>query len=91
MDANPLQSSIRELEERLMLPRVRNNASVASALLADEFVEVGSSGRVYDKKSVLSALANDPRFSFACDLTLRSTGPPGTCFDLLSPSARRAG
>jgi hypothetical protein len=59
MMANSLQSTIREIEERLMAPQVRTDQSLVAPLLADDFVEFGSSGRVYDKEAVLSALAAD--------------------------------
>ena len=59
MVTDPLRSVIRELEERLMQTHVRNTRALAAPLLADEFVEFGSSGGTYDKEAVLSALAAD--------------------------------
>ena len=47
---------LRELEERLLLPDVRRSRPAVSALLADEFVEFGSSGRVYDRQQTLALL-----------------------------------
>ena len=39
---------IRRLEEELLLPEVRKSVTRLAALLAEEFVEIGSSGRIYD-------------------------------------------
>jgi len=53
---------LRALEERLLDPEVRRSASLVDKLLADDFVEFGSSGRVYDKPTVIEALQQDPGF-----------------------------
>jgi len=59
MDTDAIESVIRDLELRLMTPAIRNNAELAGSLLADDFLEFGSSGRTYDKAAVLAAIAND--------------------------------
>lgn len=51
----PLAEHLRSLEESLLRPDVRKSADVV-ALLADEFVEFGSSGRVYSKADLVVAL-----------------------------------
>lgn len=51
-----LQDHIRTLEERMLTPDVRASAEELDSLLADDFIEVGSSGRVYDKQQVIAAL-----------------------------------
>jgi hypothetical protein len=43
---------IRRLEEALLVPEVRKSAAQIAALLTDEFVEIGSSGRIYDKNQI---------------------------------------
>ena len=43
----------RELEERLLQPDVRSSAEEIAKLLADEFIEFGSSGRVFNKHHVI--------------------------------------
>ncbi len=48
---------IRELEGRLRLPETRRSKAEVSKLLADEFIEYGSSGMIYTKKEVLASLA----------------------------------
>lgn len=50
---------IRELEEELFKQSVRNSRSAVSALLADDFVEFGRSGRVYDKREIVLSLATE--------------------------------
>ena len=42
-----------------MMPHVRRDRSLVAPLLADDFIEFGSSGKVYDKEAVLGALATD--------------------------------
>ena len=54
-----VREQLRRLEERLLHPEVRRDRAAVSALLADEFVEFGSSGRVFDKEQVLALLASE--------------------------------
>ena len=49
----------RELEERLLQPDVRSSAEEIAKLLADEFIEFGSSGRVFNKDHVIEALRDE--------------------------------
>ena len=51
-----LERHLRHLEERLLQPEVRRSAEEVAALLADDFVEFGSSGRIYDKRQVVEGL-----------------------------------
>jgi len=51
---------LRELEERLLQPDFRRSRPAVSALLADEFVEYGSSGRIFDKQQILDLLGSEP-------------------------------
>src|SRR5213078_2139597 len=46
-----------ELETKLLDPTLRRKPEMLAHLLADDFVEFGSSGRVYDKKQVLYQLS----------------------------------
>jgi hypothetical protein len=50
---------LRELEERLLQPSVRASADQVAALLADEFIEFGSSGRVYHKQQIIELLQQE--------------------------------
>jgi len=46
-----------ELETSLHKGDIRDSVEVTSALLADTFVEFGSSGRVWSKSSIVESLA----------------------------------
>lgn len=50
---------LRDLEVLLLDPRVRSTPHEVAALLDDGFVEVGQSGRIYDKASIVEALQGD--------------------------------
>ncbi len=50
----------RSLEQKLHRPEVRRLPDATRSFLADEFIEFGSSGTVYDKASIVEALANEP-------------------------------
>src|SRR6266849_9783467 len=50
---------LRHLEEQLLGPEVRRSTERLTALLADDFVEFGSSGQVYNKKQVIAALREE--------------------------------
>ncbi|MEH1827306.1 MAG: DUF4440 domain-containing protein [Nostoc sp.] len=61
MKADCLEESLlRQLEERLLQPDVRKSAKDIMDLLADEFIEIGSSGRVFDKQQIIESLQNEP-------------------------------
>jgi hypothetical protein len=50
---------LRELEEQLMHPSVRASPDQVARLLADEFIEFGSSGRVYNKRQIIELLQQE--------------------------------
>ena len=52
----PVEKLLRHLEESLLQPAFRNSPEAIDALLAAEFIEFGSSGRVYDKQQALESL-----------------------------------
>ena len=56
---DPDTDFFRSLEQKLHRPEVRRSPAVVRALLADEFIEFGSSGKVYDKASIIDALADE--------------------------------
>ncbi|HEV2505203.1 MAG TPA: DUF4440 domain-containing protein [Mesorhizobium sp.] len=59
---------IRGLEEELFKQAVRASPAAVGALLADDFVEFGRSGRVYDKREIVLSLAaegSDPPLELA--------------------------
>ncbi|MFC4062343.1 DUF4440 domain-containing protein [Planomonospora corallina] len=47
-------------ELRLLDPEVRSSAALAGELLDPEFTEIGASGRLWDRESMLTALSQDP-------------------------------
>jgi hypothetical protein len=51
---------IHSLEERLLQPKVRRSAKKVAALLADDFVEFGSSGQVFNKQQIIESLQQEP-------------------------------
>ena len=51
-----------ELETSLHTRQVRSSREVASQLLADEFIEFGSSGRVFDKPAIIASMMNDANY-----------------------------
>jgi hypothetical protein len=68
--------TIRELEARLLRPEVRRYPEELSRLLADDFVEFGSSGHVYDKQSIIQALQQGPGARYTLqDLQVKPLGP----------------
>jgi hypothetical protein len=48
-----------ELETALHKKEIRNSPAAVAALLADEFTEFGSSGKVYDKPAIIELLRNE--------------------------------
>ena len=51
------------LERHLLDPAVRADAAALEELLHPDFMEVGVSGRVWDRGSLIAALATDPQCS----------------------------
>jgi hypothetical protein len=51
--------AFRDLEQRLLLPTVRASPDEVATLLADEFIEFGSSGRIYDKQQIIPLLQQE--------------------------------
>ena len=57
--AVPVEQQLCELEERLLHPGVREPAADVHALLAEDFVEFGSSGRVIDRRQTIENLRTE--------------------------------
>jgi hypothetical protein len=53
---------LRALEDRLLQTDFRRNRKVVSELLANDFREFGSSGRVWNKQQILDLLETEPSF-----------------------------
>ena len=70
-----LARQLRELEELLLVPDVRKSKRLIE-LLADDFVEFGSSGRVYSKTDVVAVLqAESPVAQTTSDFKVMSLAP----------------
>ena len=50
---------LRRLEEELLKPEVRRSPDQVGDLLSDDFVEFGSSGRVFNKQQVIESLEQE--------------------------------
>jgi hypothetical protein len=61
------RSQLRELEESHLRSDVRSSQESMRALLADEFIEFGSSGRIFDRAAVIAALSGEPGFKSRID------------------------
>lgn len=53
---------LRQLEQSLLDPAVRHDRSRMLALLAEDFLEFGSSGRVWTRKTIIDLLAKETAF-----------------------------
>jgi hypothetical protein len=58
-DAEALLSVLRRLEEELLAAEVGSSPEKLADLLADDFIEFGRSGRVYDKRQTIEALVGE--------------------------------
>jgi hypothetical protein len=72
-----LEDHLKSLEVRLVDPAFRNDSESVAALLADDFLEFGISGRVFDKASTLVELRNEPprKASLLSDFSVRELSP----------------
>lgn len=55
---NNIANIIKELELSLLKPEVRSSKDSLDKLLADDFVEIGTSGKKYTKSDILERLPN---------------------------------
>jgi hypothetical protein len=72
-----LEDHFKSLEERLADPAFRIESESVAALLADDFLEIGSLGRSFDKTSILIDLKNEPprSASLLSDFSVRELSP----------------
>lgn len=67
---------IRELERACLDPEVRSDPERFADLLADDFLEIGASGRIWDKPAVLAAVRGEPGLDLALtDLEVVALAP----------------
>ncbi|HET7548578.1 MAG TPA: DUF4440 domain-containing protein [Usitatibacter sp.] len=71
-----LDQQLYDLEQRLMQPATRSSRRKIEELLAEDFVEIASSGAVYDRAAIISAmlLENPVAWSMA-NFEARLLGP----------------
>jgi GNAT superfamily N-acetyltransferase len=86
---------LRYLEEQLLKPEVRTSADRVGYLLADDFVEFGSSGRVFTKRQIIEALQREahdsaPRVLLA-DFTVRQLASDAMLVTYRATSEDRGG
>jgi len=61
MHNTSLEQELRRIEESHLRPEVRHSAAAMADLLADDFVEFGSSGTIYtDKQKIIESLQDSP-------------------------------
>ena len=56
-----LTEEIKQLEEQLLQPELRKSSQDLAYLLSDDFIEFGSSGRIFDKARMIDALQHESR------------------------------
>lgn len=54
-----LAEHLRDLEERLLQPEVRQAAEAVAELVAEGFIEFGSSGRIYSRERIIEAMRSE--------------------------------
>jgi hypothetical protein len=59
VDPGRAMGFFRQVEERLLHPEVRSSSDELSRLLADDFIEFGSSGAIYNKQQIIGLLARE--------------------------------
>ena len=70
------KNEIRALEEKLLQPDFRRNRAAVAELLADDFREFGSSGRVWTKQQILDHLESGAPFEAEmCDFDAMGLAP----------------
>jgi hypothetical protein len=57
-----------ELERELQAPECRGNRARVTALLAEDFLEIGASGRIWDRVATLDLLDSEPADAAAIEI-----------------------
>ncbi len=71
-----LEEQLRVLEESHLRPEVRSSAEALQALLAEDFVEFGSSGRLFNRAAAVEAAGREATLRWRVEeFTVRSLGP----------------
>ncbi|WP_246780447.1 DUF4440 domain-containing protein [Rhizobium sp. AQ_MP] len=56
----PSLAEIVALEETLHRPEVRRCRQTVENLIAEDFMEIGASGKIYDRRAIIELLAKEP-------------------------------
>lgn len=77
MAATPdLPTHLRTLEESHLRPELRASPEALSAILAEDFLEFGSSGRVWDRQTILEDVPGEAPFRWSIeDFVVRLLAP----------------
>ena len=54
-----ITAQLRKLEERFLIPEMRASPNALAELIADEFTEIGSSGRKFSRQEVVEVLKHE--------------------------------
>ena len=67
---------IRRLEEQLLKPEVRSSPEKLGLLLAEDFLEIGSSGHTLDKSQIIATLKDGSEFDYSLqDFQVKQLSP----------------
>ena len=67
LNNNHQLAEVEALERRLLEPAVRSSRKALNELLADEFVEFGSSGRVWNRSEIIADLLAESKSEIEMD------------------------
>lgn len=73
---NSLFERILSLEESLLQPAVRSSPAALAELLADDFIEFGSSGKIYSQQQLVDLLPHETEVAYSLyDFQVRELAP----------------
>lgn len=67
MTVDALEGKLLKREEQILNAQKRGDAESIFPLLADDFIEIGSSGRMFSKADILQALSSTTLLEFALE------------------------
>jgi len=87
-----IETQIRRLEENLLSRETRSSPAALARLIADDFIEFGASGRIFDKAHIIAALPADIDGAVIClgDMPRVTAALIDRLIDAFDPDAGRA-